>query len=69
MFHSHANNLSWFHFDSVFTWEKPQTRHIQPAWKTAPDMTIDTHYSSAKLDEVREIYPVYKKSAFHLGRG
>ncbi|KAK2936925.1 hypothetical protein FoTM2_000141 [Fusarium oxysporum f. sp. vasinfectum] len=50
MFHSHANNLSWFHFDSVFTWEKPQTRHIQPAWKTAPDMTIDTHYSSAKLD-------------------
>ncbi|RKL24913.1 hypothetical protein BFJ70_g12483 [Fusarium oxysporum] len=67
MFHSHANNLSWFHFDSVFTWEKPQTRHIQPAWKTAPDMTIDTHYSSAKLDGVREITPCIKRALFTWG--
>lgn len=67
MFHSHANNLYWFHFDSVFTWEKPQTRHIQPAWKTAPDMTIDTHYSSAKLDGVREITPCIKRALFTWG--
>ncbi|KAF5609068.1 uncharacterized protein FSUBG_4223 [Fusarium subglutinans] len=46
MFHAHSFSLSWFHFDSVFSWERPQARQIQPAWETAPDMTIGTHYSA-----------------------
>ncbi|KAF4498913.1 hypothetical protein FAGAP_4926 [Fusarium agapanthi] len=50
MFHAQSSNLSWFHFDSILSWERPQARQIQPAWKTASDMTIGTHYSSAKLD-------------------
>ncbi|SCV33238.1 uncharacterized protein FFB14_04405 [Fusarium fujikuroi] len=49
MFHAHSYTFSWFHFDSVLSWEKPQARQIQPAWKPAHEMTIGTHYSSAKL--------------------
>ncbi|KAF5251217.1 hypothetical protein FANTH_3652 [Fusarium anthophilum] len=67
MFHAHDYSLSWFHFDSVLSWENPQARQIQPAWKTAPDMTIGTHYSSAKLDGVRDITPCIKRGSFTCG--
>ncbi|KAF5971184.1 hypothetical protein FBULB1_9382 [Fusarium bulbicola] len=67
MFHAHDYSLSWFHFDSVLSWENPQARQIQPAWKTAPDMTIGTHYSSAKLDGVRDITPCIKRGSFTWG--
>ncbi|KAF5598110.1 hypothetical protein FPANT_3874 [Fusarium pseudoanthophilum] len=68
MFHAHSYSLSWFHFDSVLSWERPQTRQIQPAWKTASDMTIGTHYSSAKLDGVRDITPCIKRGSFTWGK-
>ncbi|KAF5720473.1 hypothetical protein FMUND_4295 [Fusarium mundagurra] len=67
MFHAHSYSLSWFHFDSVLSWERPQARQIQPSWKTAPDMTIDTRYSSAKLDGVREITPCIHRGSFTWG--
>ncbi|KAF5559479.1 hypothetical protein FNAPI_4698 [Fusarium napiforme] len=67
MFYTESYGLSWFHFDSVSSWERPQDSQIQPAWKTAPDMTIGTHYSSAKLDGVREITPCIKRGFFTWG--
>ncbi|PNP79976.1 hypothetical protein FNYG_06673 [Fusarium nygamai] len=67
MFHTESYGLSWFHFDSVGSWERPQDRQIQPTWKTAPDMTIGTHYSSAKLDGVRDITPCINRGFFTWG--
>ncbi|KAF5984964.1 hypothetical protein FCOIX_2307 [Fusarium coicis] len=67
MFQAHSFILSWFHFDSVLGWERPQARQIKPHWKTASDMTIDTHYSSAKLDGVREITPCINRESFTWG--
>ncbi|KAF5604863.1 hypothetical protein FPCIR_716 [Fusarium pseudocircinatum] len=68
MFYAHCHILSWFHFDSVLGWERPQTRQFQPAWKTASDMTIGTHYSSAKLDGVTDITPCIKTGSFTWGQ-
>ncbi|KAF5541056.1 hypothetical protein FMEXI_8077 [Fusarium mexicanum] len=67
MFHAHSYSLAWFHFDSVLSWERPQARQIQPAWDTAPDMAIGTHYSSAKLDGVRDITPCIHRGPFTWG--
>ncbi|KAF5649235.1 hypothetical protein F25303_4772 [Fusarium sp. NRRL 25303] len=67
MFHAHSYTFSWFHFDSVLSWEKPQARQIQPAWKPAPEMTIGTHYSSAKLYGVRDITPCINRGPFTWG--
>ncbi|RKL46173.1 hypothetical protein BFJ72_g3081 [Fusarium proliferatum] len=67
MFHAHSYTFSWFHFDSVLSWEKPQARQIQPAWKPAHEMTIGTHYSSAKLYGVRDITPCINRGPFTWG--
>ncbi|KAF9779367.1 hypothetical protein IL306_001912 [Fusarium sp. DS 682] len=65
MFYTHAFALSWCHFDSVLTWEHPQKRQIHPPWKSEPD----THYTSAKLDGLREITPCINKGPFVWGKG
>ncbi|KAF4447882.1 hypothetical protein F53441_8632 [Fusarium austroafricanum] len=59
MFYTGGCNGGWLHFDSVSTWNHPEKRRCLPALRSFPDIMMDngSYYTSAKLDEVREITP------------
>ncbi|KAF5534955.1 hypothetical protein FMEXI_11036 [Fusarium mexicanum] len=68
---TYKKRIGWLHFDSVSTWRHPEKRHIHPEkrqidypWTsvasalTARELWLpESHYTSATLDDVREITP------------
>ncbi|KAF5559483.1 hypothetical protein FNAPI_4702 [Fusarium napiforme] len=68
---SYSKSIGWLHSDSVSTWQLPEKRQIHPEerqidypWTslasalTARELWLpSSHYTSAKLDDVREITP------------
>ncbi|KAF4498914.1 hypothetical protein FAGAP_4927 [Fusarium agapanthi] len=56
---SYPERIGWLHFDSVSTWRHPEQRQIHSPLGLRPrrDWLPSSYYTSAKLDDVREITP------------
>ncbi|KAF5251216.1 hypothetical protein FANTH_3651 [Fusarium anthophilum] len=56
---SYPERIGWLHFDSVSTWRHPEQRQIHAPLGLRPrrGWLPSSYYTSAKLDDVREITP------------
>ncbi|KAG5763895.1 hypothetical protein H9Q72_008025 [Fusarium xylarioides] len=67
--------IGWLHFDSVSTWQHPGQRQIQSTWGSVPEWPTQVfpmypaYYTSARLDDVREITPCMARPSWYYGQG